>query len=345
MHTLTIRVDQAAANYPEVRLLIDGDDLLAVGGIDRGNDPADILDSGALLPVDLPRRIAFYGCGCGEFSCANVAGLVARRGDVVEWSDFRCLTGAYDAALPDPEDSPDPMTSWDPDFASPRHPGLVIRACRPSRLTPRSIWASSAPRWQHEGGRPGRGRSYGTFGNCVPTCACGRHPTVTGSPGSTLTSPCPRDRPTGWPHASSPCSKTASTLDASSAPVCGLSATGPRPASPRAGRSPRPRPWPTPSVSRRAVPGRSGAAEDRRRPAPDPNRHRTARSGGGGSAPGRSTSGRDRRTRRSPAAARCRGAASSCRPGRTRPPSRTPATAPSGTPRPAALPLRARPGS
>lgn len=78
VHRLTIRIDRAGTNYPEVRLLVDGDDLLARDGHDRGNDPADILDTGALLPADPPRRIAFY-----------------RRRDLVEWSDVRDLTGVY----------------------------------------------------------------------------------------------------------------------------------------------------------------------------------------------------------------------------------------------------------
>lgn len=108
MNELTIRIDACVANYPKVRLLVDGEDLLASTGADEGNDPADILDSGALLPQDPPRRIAFYGCGCGTFGCANIAGLVVGRPDHVEWTDFRSLTGVYHAALPEPGDGPDP---------------------------------------------------------------------------------------------------------------------------------------------------------------------------------------------------------------------------------------------
>lgn len=78
-------------------------------GVHEPNDPEDILDTGALLPVDPPRRIAFYGCGCGDFGCGNVAGLITQRADHVEWSDFRSITGAYSSALPDPEDGPDPL--------------------------------------------------------------------------------------------------------------------------------------------------------------------------------------------------------------------------------------------
>lgn len=110
VNELTIRIDSHVPNYPKVRLLIDGEDLLASTGADEGNDPADILDSGALLPQDPPRRIAFYGCACGEFGCANVAGLVVRRDHHVEWADFRTLTGIYHSALPEAGDGPDPLT-------------------------------------------------------------------------------------------------------------------------------------------------------------------------------------------------------------------------------------------
>lgn len=108
MNRLTLHIDSSRAHYPKVRLLIDGEDLLASTGRDEGNDPGDILDTGALLPQDPPRRIAFYGCGCGEFGCSNVAGLVVDRGDRVQWTDFLSLTGFYESAMPDPEDGPDP---------------------------------------------------------------------------------------------------------------------------------------------------------------------------------------------------------------------------------------------
>src|SRR5215212_8923063 len=115
MNKLQIQIDSSIPNYPKVRLLIDGSDLLATRRCDEGNDPADILDSGALLPMDPPRRIAFYGCGCGEFGCANVAGLVSRSRDVVTWADFLSLTGVYHSALPDPGYGPDPveLSEWD----------------------------------------------------------------------------------------------------------------------------------------------------------------------------------------------------------------------------------------
>ncbi|GAA4084445.1 hypothetical protein ACFFOS_21715 [Nocardioides kongjuensis] len=112
MNRLTIHVDRTVPNRPTVRLLIDGQDVLAGDGADQPNDAEDLLSSGALVPQDPPRRIAFYGCGCGEFGCSNVAGLVVRRGDVVEWTDFRTVTGEYHGALPiDPV--PDPAVEED----------------------------------------------------------------------------------------------------------------------------------------------------------------------------------------------------------------------------------------
>ncbi|ROR90963.1 hypothetical protein [Nocardioides aurantiacus] len=113
-HVLTIRIDSSKPNYPKVRLLIDGSDLLATTGNDEGNDPADILDTGALIPTKPSRRIALYGCGCGIFGCANVAMLVHRVGDTVQWSDAQSLTGAYEAALPnDGDEEPDPAVDYD----------------------------------------------------------------------------------------------------------------------------------------------------------------------------------------------------------------------------------------
>jgi hypothetical protein len=124
VNQLTIHVDVSKPNHPQVRLLIDGRDLLASGGVDEANDPADILDTGALLPAEPPRRIAFYGCGCGTFGCANVAGLITRRDDRIVWDDFRSLTGVYHSALPEPEDGPDPATADDWDLPPSRHHDL-----------------------------------------------------------------------------------------------------------------------------------------------------------------------------------------------------------------------------
>lgn len=106
---LRIEVERSVPNYPTVHLLVDGERVLEVDGNSEANDPADILDTGALVPTDPPTRVAFYGCGCGTFGCSVVAGLVRRRGDTISWSDFRSITGAYNSALPEPEDRPDPL--------------------------------------------------------------------------------------------------------------------------------------------------------------------------------------------------------------------------------------------
>ncbi|WP_205475070.1 hypothetical protein [Nocardioides sp. SYSU D00038] len=121
MSTLTIHVDRSISNYPKVILLIDGVERLTSTGDDEASDPADILDTGALLPTDPPRRVAFYGCGCGTFGCSNVTGLVVQSGDLVRWTDFLSLTGAYASALPDPEDGPDPAIGFDTDLPPKRH--------------------------------------------------------------------------------------------------------------------------------------------------------------------------------------------------------------------------------
>jgi hypothetical protein len=51
VNRLTIDIETGTSNYPQVRLLVDGDDLLVSSGDNRGSDPADILDTGTLLPT------------------------------------------------------------------------------------------------------------------------------------------------------------------------------------------------------------------------------------------------------------------------------------------------------
>lgn len=126
LNELTIQVDTGVGNHPLVRLLVDGTELLARSGDDTPNDPSDLLDTGALLPSDPPLRVAFYGCGCGEFGCGNVAGLVRRSGDVVEWADFCSVTGIYHSALPG-GDGPDPVAGDDHDLPVHRHDLPTLR--------------------------------------------------------------------------------------------------------------------------------------------------------------------------------------------------------------------------
>ncbi|MEI5673198.1 MULTISPECIES: hypothetical protein [unclassified Nocardioides] len=111
LSTLEVVVERSTPNYPTVRLHVDGVDVLDPGHEENGNDPADILDTGALVPQSEPRRIAFYGCGCGAFGCFVVAGLITENAGLVSWTDFRTVTGAYHSALPDPRDGPDPARS------------------------------------------------------------------------------------------------------------------------------------------------------------------------------------------------------------------------------------------
>ena len=94
--TLELRID-VDDRIPIITILIDGRDRLgSLKGRFKGFDPEEILDSGALVPRDPPRRVAVYRCGeCGEAGCACVAPITERRGDKVVWSDFRDITGVF----------------------------------------------------------------------------------------------------------------------------------------------------------------------------------------------------------------------------------------------------------
>lgn len=107
---------------PEVRLLVDGRDPLGEGTFTTGNHPRDLLDTGALLPVDPPRRVGLYGCACGIFGCGTLTARIERHGDQVVWRDFYSFTaGEYDgpfhgdSRLPDPVGDPEA----DDEFLSP----------------------------------------------------------------------------------------------------------------------------------------------------------------------------------------------------------------------------------
>lgn len=92
--------DETEPNYPIVTVLINGKDILGhVEGGFIGFDPAEVLDTGALVPTDPPRRVAVYRCSCGEPGCGCLAPVVTRHGDRVVWSDFRDFTGVYNKPL------------------------------------------------------------------------------------------------------------------------------------------------------------------------------------------------------------------------------------------------------
>lgn len=108
---LQVAAPIASENYPTVRILIDGVELLNPEDQEIGNDPEHLFGTGALIPQPVPRRIAFYGCGCGSFGCSCVAGLVTEADGVVRWTDFRTVTGVYHSALPPNDGPPDPTAN------------------------------------------------------------------------------------------------------------------------------------------------------------------------------------------------------------------------------------------
>ncbi len=96
-HTFGLRVvsDQRRPNWPTVRILIDGEDILGLEA-HKGFDPDKIFaESAPLLPTDPSRRIAVYRCGCGEAGCSVIAPLIVDDGTTIEWRDFRDFTGVY----------------------------------------------------------------------------------------------------------------------------------------------------------------------------------------------------------------------------------------------------------
>lgn len=119
---LGVQVDRGPEAGPEVRLLLNGHDPLGSGGFSTGNHPRELLDTGALLPTDPPRRIGLYGCGCGTFGCGTLTALVELRGDTVVWRRFYAFhAGEYagpfneDSTSPDPVDDPDADEDLPPD--------------------------------------------------------------------------------------------------------------------------------------------------------------------------------------------------------------------------------------
>lgn len=133
LKTLQLRIElrkPERPNHPVVTILIDGEDVLGdMSGGFIGFDPADILDSGALIPTDPPRRVAVYRCSCGEAGCGCVAAVIEEDGDRVRWLDLRDFTGVYNVPLGDSAPtggSPHPVTNLQFDRAQYR--GEVERA-------------------------------------------------------------------------------------------------------------------------------------------------------------------------------------------------------------------------
>ncbi|MFY0408767.1 hypothetical protein [Solicola sp. PLA-1-18] len=104
--------------WADLRVLIDG--IESLKGTDDSFGADEILRSGALLPINPPRRIALYTCSCGATCCSNVSVIVSRDGDCIRWSSFMSITGEFDNVLP-PEDDPDPLLNDEEDDIF-RHP-------------------------------------------------------------------------------------------------------------------------------------------------------------------------------------------------------------------------------
>lgn len=85
----------------EVRVFIDGTDLVELIGGGSGFDPDSLFrdDGAALLPTDPARRVAVYRCGCGDSGCGSLAGLVAEHDGVITWSDVRDFVGVFNGPL------------------------------------------------------------------------------------------------------------------------------------------------------------------------------------------------------------------------------------------------------
>jgi hypothetical protein len=80
----------------QLRMLADGVDIDA-GQKWSGWDPDDILGiDSPILPVEPPRRVALYICGCLNPGCGSLTAVIRQLGDDVHWSDFRDVTGGYD---------------------------------------------------------------------------------------------------------------------------------------------------------------------------------------------------------------------------------------------------------
>ena len=103
-----------SADHPRVVLLVDGQDVLAESG-HRGFDPEALLHRGdPLTPVNPPRRVVLYHCGCGVAGCSDRACVISESDGVVRWSGFRRFVGLghpLDDTIADehgrPDDVPD----------------------------------------------------------------------------------------------------------------------------------------------------------------------------------------------------------------------------------------------
>lgn len=96
----SLSFDLRQPNYPTVHVAVNGLTDLDGGSHTTGHNPELLLDNGALVPRDLPHRVALAGCSCGEFGCSTLTALIVADGDTVRWTDFAEGFDHFDEALP-----------------------------------------------------------------------------------------------------------------------------------------------------------------------------------------------------------------------------------------------------
>jgi hypothetical protein len=94
-------------DYPVVVLLVDGVEVLEGRG--NGFGPETLLHQGdPLLPVEPPRRVGLYKCGCGDAGCGITGCSISESDGVIRWFGFRDFVGRHgplDPALEDDAES------------------------------------------------------------------------------------------------------------------------------------------------------------------------------------------------------------------------------------------------
>lgn len=108
MDELELVFDLTQPNYPRVQIAVNGSTELDGGDHPLGHHPEQLLDTAALVPRDVPHRVALAGCCCGEFGCSTLTALIVADDDVVRWTDLAEGDGHFDQALPY-GDLPDPL--------------------------------------------------------------------------------------------------------------------------------------------------------------------------------------------------------------------------------------------
>jgi hypothetical protein len=88
----------------DVVVLVEGQDILVDQERFRPFDPWDLLGPDAtLLPPQAIPRVATARCGCGNGGCSALAPVILERDGEMVWTDFRSVTGSYDAPIADSE--------------------------------------------------------------------------------------------------------------------------------------------------------------------------------------------------------------------------------------------------